>query len=125
VGLAPATDSGTYPNGPVDALDLENYAAGDTMYVFFTDSLGAGITITPSVYTANGGACSPFLAGNGTVTDLGGGTYAYSFVNLSTPGSAFTSQCAIMLTDQTYSTAYLEIYQSNNSITVNGKARKK
>jgi len=122
VGLAPAPDPGNY-NGPADALDLETYSNGDELFVFFTDSLGSGAGITPSVYS-NGGACSPLLAGAGTVTDIGGGYYTYSFYNLSSPGSVVSSNCVIMLTDTTGSTAYLEIYQSLNSITVNRKARK-
>jgi hypothetical protein len=130
VGLGAA--SGSYPSNVVAAsLDLEGFTAASGQYyntvsVYLSDTyVGPTFTLTGSTACAS----QSYLSGLTSVQQVGTGNgfayYRFSFLDELPAGAVYSDACTITLVDGVGSQAVLEVYQNQNTITVDKKARKK
>ncbi len=121
LGLGTNTSSSYAYGTTAAALDLTQYA-GETFYVFLTDSAMSPTFSTPTLV---GSACSAYVSG---LSSIGGPTasnyYRFSFNDTNSDDIVFNG-CTITFHDSLGTPVVLEVYQNANTLTVNGKARKK
>jgi len=136
VGIGPAV--GTYASDIVSAsLDLETFGAGNTVSVYLSDTYPAG-SAAPTFSISGSSACAsvPYFTGLTSVAQIATqGTniayYRFSFIDQLPSGTYGdssgndSSDCVLTLIDSYSSIAKLEVYQNQNTITVDARKRKK
>jgi len=128
VGLGAA--SGSYPSNVVAAsLDLEDFSAASGQY-YNTVSVYLSDTYVGGNFSESNTGCESqgYLAGltfQQVATGSGLAYYRLSFLDEVPAGAFYSDVCSVTITDGVGSQAVLEIYQNQNTITVDKKARKK